>query len=59
MGHGNLVLGQGIKKMFKRGAHWLHDIPLIDSTGKRGENLKFGENRGGTKSSEIFGIWIS
>ena len=42
-----------------RGAPWLHDIPLICSTMKRGENLKFGQKLAGTKSSEIFGIWIS
>ena len=32
---------------------------LIHGTMKRSENLKFGENRGGTKSSENFEIWIS
>ena len=53
------IFAQPCKKMLKRGAPWLHDIPLICSTMKRGENVKFGENRGGTKSSEIFGIWIS
>ena len=48
-----------VKKCSIRVAPWLHDIPLICSTMKRGENLKFGQNLGGTKSSEIFGIWIS
>ena len=32
---------------------------FICGTMKRGENLKFGENHGGTKSSKNLEIWIS
>ena len=32
---------------------------FICGTMKRGENLKFGENHGGTKSSQNLEIWIS